>query len=92
MNIYIVNLSPGTSDAALAAHFSPYGTVVFCRVIIDKYTGLPKGYGFVEMADTEALAAIAALDNSVLGGQPIRVMEARPKELGAGSPAPRRAG
>ncbi|RYZ16389.1 MAG: RNA-binding protein [Chitinophagaceae bacterium] len=90
MNIYVVNLSPGVGYEELAAHFEPYGKVVFCRVIMDPYTRNSKGHGFVEMAESEAQAAITALDRSMLLGQEVRVMEARPKELRNEAPPDRR--
>ncbi|RYY90664.1 MAG: RNA-binding protein [Chitinophagaceae bacterium] len=81
MNIYVSNLSFGIQDADLKAFFTPYGEVTSSKVIMDKFTGKSKGFGFVEMSDDEAARkAIAELDNSSSDGRNIRVMEARPKE------------
>ncbi|RYD93016.1 MAG: RNA-binding protein [Sphingobacteriales bacterium] len=83
MNIYVSNLSYGIQDQDLSDLFAPYGTVTSSKVILDKFTRQSRGFGFVEMSDdVAAQAAITALDNSLLEGRSIRVMEARPKELG----------
>ena len=61
--------------------FGEYGSVSDANVIIDRDTGRSKGFGFVEMAnDTEANAAIKALDGMDNGGRELRVNEARPRE------------
>src|SRR4029079_13852449 len=55
--------------------------VTSAKVIMDKFTGKSKGFGFVEMSDaTAAKKAIAELDNGTVDGRNIKVMEARPKE------------
>ena len=61
--------------------FVEYGNVGDANVIIDRDTGRSKGFGFVEMAnDTEANAAIKALDGLDNDGRELRVNEARPRE------------
>jgi RNA recognition motif-containing protein len=80
MKIYAGNLAPATTETELNAAFAAHGAVASARVISDKDTGKPKGFGFVEMNDdTEAGAAITALNGSQLGGQEIKVNEAKPK-------------
>jgi RNA recognition motif-containing protein len=92
MKIFVGNLSHGVAESDLQEAFAPFGKVESVAVITDKFTGQPRGFGFVEMPNsTEAAAAIAGLDNHSLGGQSIRVNEARPKTEGRGS-GPRRAG
>lgn len=89
MKIYVGNLSYETSDADLEQAFGPFGHVAEARVVVDKYTGRSRGFGFVEMAnDAEARNAIAKLNDTDLQGRTIRVNEARPRE---GKP-PRRDG
>jgi len=67
-------------DEDLRTAFSAHGQVDSARVISDKYTGKSRGFGFVEMAnDSEAQAAIAALNGTELKGREIKVNEARPK-------------
>lgn len=81
MNLYVSNLSYQMSDADLQSAFEAYGTVSSARVITDRESGRSRGFGFVEMpVETEALAAINALNNQALDGRPIKVVEARPKE------------
>ncbi|RYY85968.1 MAG: RNA-binding protein [Chitinophagaceae bacterium] len=81
MNIYVSNLSFNVQDEDLRAFFTEYGDVTSAKVITDKFTGKSRGFGFVEMPDNEAgQKAIAELDNGIVEGRTIRVMEARPKE------------
>ncbi|MBN2312204.1 MAG: RNA-binding protein [Candidatus Hydrogenedentes bacterium] len=81
MNIYVGNLSYDTRDADLSAAFEAHGRVDSARVIMDRYTDRSRGFGFVEMPDqSEAQAAIKALDGTDLQGREIRVNEARPRE------------
>ena len=81
MNIYVSNLSFNVEDEDLREFFTEYGEVTSAKVITDKFTGKSRGFGFVEMPDTEAAQkAIAELDNATVENRTIRVMEARPKE------------
>ena len=81
MNIYVSNLSFDVQDEDLRGFFTPYGDVTSAKVIMDKFTGRSKGFGFVEMSDdTAAKKAIAELDNGMVDGRNVKVMEARPKE------------
>ena len=81
MNIYVSNLSFNVNDHDLRGFFTPYGEVSSPKVIMDKFTGKSKGFGFVEMSDDNAAkTAISELDNGTVEGRNIRVMEARPKE------------
>lgn len=80
-NLFVGKLSYGTTDAQLGEHFSQAGTVVSAKVIVDRYSGQGKGFGFVEMAsDEDAKKAIDQLNNSSLDGRTIVVNEARPRE------------
>jgi RNA recognition motif-containing protein len=81
MNIYVGNLSYETTEDDLRAAFSRFGTVDSARLISDRDTGRPKGFGFVEMSNNnEAQAAINALNSTVLKDREIKVNEARPRE------------
>jgi len=81
MNIYVSNLSFNIQDEDLRGFFTPYGEVTSAKVIMDKFTGKSKGFGFVEMSDNEAAKkAISELDNGTVDGRNIKVMEARPRE------------
>ena len=81
MNLYVSNLAYSISDPELRAAFENYGAVSSARVITDRESGRSRGFGFVEMPnDAEASAAINGLNSQDLGGRPIKVVEARPKE------------
>ena len=80
MNIYVGNFPHATTEDTLTALFAEYGVVNSIKIIIDKYSGQSRGFGFVEMASkSEGLKAITALDGKELEGRKIRVNEARPK-------------
>lgn len=81
MNIHVSNLSFNVTDEDLREFFTEYGEVSSAKVIMDKFTGKSRGFGFVEMPDDEAAKkAIGELDNGVVEGRTIRVSEARPRE------------
>jgi RNA recognition motif-containing protein len=80
-NIYVGNLPYDTTGDDLVELFQQFGTVTSGQVIIDRFSGRSRGFGFVEMAqDSEAQAAIDALNGSPYGGRPLTVNEARPRE------------
>ena len=79
--LYIGNLSYDVSDSDLEAMLAPHGTVLSAQVISDRATGRSKGFGFVEMeSDSEAQAAIEALNGTESGGRSLTVNEAKPRE------------
>lgn len=81
MNIFVGNLSFKATDSDLRQAFEAHGQVSSASVIMDKFTGKSRGFGFVEMPnENEAKAAIEALNNTDLAGRAIRVNEARPRE------------
>lgn len=81
MNIYIGNLSRSVTEEKLRDLFAQYGTVTSVKVIKDKFTGNPRGFGFIEMNSAdEAKQAINELNGMEFEGQRIRVNEARPPE------------
>ena len=81
MNIYVSNLGFNAQDQDLKKIFVPYGDVTSAKVIMDKFSGRSKGFGFVDMPDdTAAKKAIAELDNSTVDGRSVKVVEARPRE------------
>jgi RNA recognition motif-containing protein len=80
-NIYVGNLPYDTTGDDLVELFTTYGAVTSGQVIIDKFSGRSRGFGFVEMSnDQEAQAAIDALNGSPFGNRPLTVNEARPRE------------
>jgi cold-inducible RNA-binding protein len=79
--LYVGNLSYDVDSSALGALFTGLGTVESSQVITDRDTGQSKGFGFVEMgSDSEAQAAITALNGKDNGGRALTVNEAKPKE------------
>jgi RNA recognition motif-containing protein len=81
MNIYVGNMPFSATDNDLRQLFEPYGVVEQIKVITDRETGRPRGFGFVAMPDPrEAKAAIDGLDNASLSGRTLRVNEARPRQ------------
>jgi RNA recognition motif-containing protein len=83
--LYVGGLSYATTDKQLEDLFTAHGTVESARVIIDKFTGRSKGFGFVEMGSgAEAQTAIQALNGTDFDGRNITVNEARPQERRSG--------
>ncbi len=79
IKLYVGNLSYSTTDRQLADLFSPFGTVISARIIIDRKTNRSKGFGFVEM-ENGADEAIAALNEKEVDGRRLVVNEARPEK------------
>jgi len=85
MKLYVGNLSFNTTEQELHELFSQYGQVTSAQLVMDRETGRPRGFGFVEFAnDEEAKAAINALNGQNLGGRDLTVNEAKPREGGGG--------
>jgi len=81
MEIYVGSLSYSVTEEDLKEAFTPFGEVASVRLVSDKFSGKSKGFGFVEMPDnTEAEAAIAALNEKDFKGRDIKVNQAKPKE------------
>ena len=81
MNIYVGNLSYSLSESELRDAFENFGAVSTVKVLTDRETGRSRGFGFVEMPNqAEAEAAVANLNGKDVGGRPLRVNEARPRE------------
>ena len=81
MNIYVGNLSFDETAESLEAAFTLHGEVASARVITDRYSGRSRGFGFVEMPNqTEAEAAMAALNGTELNGRTLTVNESKPRE------------
>ncbi|MHB8899349.1 MAG: RNA recognition motif domain-containing protein [Thermoguttaceae bacterium] len=93
MNIYVGNMSYDTTENELREAFSAFGTVTSVSIIMDRETGRPRGFAFVEMAnDEEGKAAIEALNLQKIGGRSVTVNEARPREDRGGGGGGRRGG
>ena len=79
MSLYVGNLPFSTDDHSLKELFASFGSVLSARVMSDRDTGRSRGFGFVEMEEPGASAAIEALDNANFGGRTLRVNEAKPR-------------
>lgn len=81
MNIFVAKLSFDTQESTLQDAFEEYGNVDSAKIIMDKFTGKSKGFGFVEMADdSEAQNAINGLNETEMDGRTIVVKQAEPRE------------
>ena len=82
--IYVGNLSFQTTEAELRTLFEQHGSVSSVSVVMDRETGRPRGFAFVEMADAGGAAtAISKLDGREFGGRALRVNEAMSRSGGA---------
>jgi cold-inducible RNA-binding protein len=82
-SIFVGNLSNSVTEGALRSLFEAHGSVERVRILTDRGTGQPRGFGFVDMTnDADAVKAIAALNGKDLEGQTLNVTEARPDPSG----------
>ncbi len=89
MTLFVGNLPFSTSDADLKALFGQVGEVASANVIMDKFTGRSRGFGFVEMDNNdEAQAAIERFNGFEMQGRPLTVNQAKPQEPRAGGGRP----
>ena len=77
--IYVGNLPFTASETEIRELFESHGMVSSVKLITDRQTGRPRGFGFIEMEETSAHAAIEALNELEFGGRNLRVNEARSK-------------
>ncbi len=79
--LFVGNLSFNTTQTQLQELFAAHGTVIEADVVMDRFSGRPRGFGFVTMETKEAAdAAIQALNGKQLDGRALTVNEARPRE------------
>jgi len=91
MNIFVAKLNYDTQEGDLQDAFEEYGDVDSAKIIMDKFTGRSKGFGFVEMPnDEEGQNAINGLNDTELDGRRIVVKEAEPRENRGGGGGGRR--
>jgi cold-inducible RNA-binding protein len=83
--LYVGNLSYNTTEIGLRDSFGQVGTVADAKIVMDRDTGRPRGFGFVEMStDEEAQKAIQELNGRELDGRAINVNEAQERSGGGG--------
>ena len=84
-NIFVGNLSFGSTEQDIRSLFETYGTVDRVNIVTDRETGQPRGFGFVEMGDDgQGERAISGVNGREVGGRALNVNEARPKTAGGG--------
>ncbi len=85
VRLFVGNMPYGATDADLRTHFSPVGTPSQIVIPVDRETGRPRGFAFVEYLDrAQAEAAIAKFNQQPFMGRSLSVSEARPREAGGG--------
>src|SRR5688572_31861494 len=85
-NIFVGNLSFGTTEDSIRSLFESYGTVDRVNIVTDRDTGRARGFAFVEMSsEAEGNAAINGLNGRDLDGRTLNINEARPKTDRGGS-------
>ena len=85
MKLYVGNLPHQMTEAELNTLFSEAGYVASAKIITDRQTGQPRGFGFVEMeSKAEGQKAIYMLNGRTIEGRPLTVNEARPQEKSFG--------
>ncbi len=83
MKIYVGNLPRELTEDDLRHEFEAFGTVESVAIVKDRYSGQPRGFGFVEMpTKSEAVAALTGLKGKVLQERTLDISEARPRPEG----------
>ena len=83
MNIHVGNLAREVTEGNLLQAFEAFGRVESVKIVKDKFSGVPRGFGFVEMsAKADARSAINGLNGKELKGRRLRVNESRPRPEG----------
>lgn len=78
-SIYVGNIPFSATEDDIRDLFGAYGNVSSVKLIQDHETGRFRGFGFVEMEDADAAAAIEALDGHPMSGRPLKINEAKPR-------------
>ena len=84
--IYVGNLPFSATDADIRVLFERHGKVDSVKIIMDRETGKPRGFAFVDMPSSDAQAAIAGLNGYSMNGRPLRVNEAQERPARPGGP------
>jgi RNA recognition motif-containing protein len=80
MKLYVGNLPFSATEEAIRELFGQHGSVESVSLITDRDTGQPRGFGFIEMEDAGASAAMRAIDGQEMDGRALKVNEARKRE------------
>lgn len=82
--LFVGNLSFDTTEDSLRALFTQHGTVESVKIISDRDTGRPRGFGFIEMSNSDASRAMQALNGKDFEGRSLKVNEAQERERSGG--------
>jgi RNA recognition motif-containing protein len=83
--LYVGNLSFAATEESVRALFSQHGTVEKVSLISDRDTRRPRGFGFVEMSNSNATRAMQALNGTEFDGRSLKVSEAQERERSGGN-------
>ena len=79
-NILVGNLNPNVTEQDIRSLFETHGAVQRSKMMVDRWTGLSRGFGFIQMkTDAEAEKAIVVLNGTDLNGKVLKVNQARPQ-------------
>ena len=82
--LFVGNLPFSATEDEVRDLFAAHGEVISVKLITDRDTGRPRGFGFVEMQDAGADAAVENLEGTDFGGRDLRVDVAKPRGSGGG--------
>lgn len=82
--LYVGNLPFTASEDSLRALFAEFGTVETLSLVKDRETGNPRGFGFIEMSESDAARAMQGLNGKDFGGRALKVNEAQDRPRGGG--------
>ena len=82
--LYVGNLPFSATEDSVRTMFAAHGTIDSLALVVDKATGQPRGFGFIEMPSADASRAMQALNGTDFGGRPLKVNEAQDKPRGGG--------
>ena len=84
-SIYVGNLPFSATESSIRDLFGHHGSVEAVSLVLDRETGKPRGFGFVQMSDTDAANAIAALNGMDFGGRQLKVNPAQERQRSGGA-------
>ena len=90
--LYVGNLPFSATEDSVRALFAPHGTVEKLSLITDRETGRPRGFGFVEMSNSDATRAMQALNGQDFDGRPLKINEAQDRDRAGGGGGGNRGG
>ena len=83
--LYVGNLPFTATEESVRTLFAPHGTVEKLSLIMDRETGRPRGFGFIEMSNADASRAMQALNGKEMDGRALKINEAEDRPRSGGS-------